>query len=624
MRRRSTRILVFTLACSALGTACRGPETSGRSDEVTFTEHVAPIIFDRCSRCHRPHESAPFSLLTYDDVKKRAQQIAQVTRDRFMPPWLPEPGEAELVGEGIRLTDEQIDTFRLWVKHGAVEGDPAALPPRPEWTDGWQLGEPDLVVQAPRPFTLAADGSDVFRNFVIPIPADRTRFVRAVELRPGNKRVVHHAIIRIDRTASSRQRAEEDPEPGFAGMDMGNAVAPDGQFLGWTPGRAPFAGSDDTAWRLDRETDLVLQLHLLPTGKPETIQPTVGFFFAEKPPRLRPSILTLDSRKIDIPPGVEDYSIRDDFLLPVSVDVLGLYPHAHYLGKTMDVTATLPDGTVRTLLRINDWDFNWQDEYRYAQPVRIPAGSTISMRYTYDNSEANERNPNHPPIRVVSGNASTDEMGTLTIQVLPGNAEERSRLEAAQSRHTLTKEPDDYPSRNNLGNALLALGQVDAAISELRRASELRPDLDDAHYNLGTALAAQGKHREAAECYREALRINPTFAAAENNLGNSLAALGQLDEAIAHYRAALRSRSDFDDAHYNLANAFLTRNRTAEAIAGYHEALRINPDFAMAYNNLGVALQMQGQEEEAREYFRKALEVDPNLAEADRNLKRTR
>jgi hypothetical protein len=409
-------------------------------DRVTFTEHVAPIVFDKCAPCHRRGEAAPFPLLSFRDVKTRAQQVAQSVTDRYMPPWLPEPSEQEWIGDR-RMTEREIDTIRKWFKGGAPEGDPGALPELPTWTEGWQLGQPDLVVELPRTYALAADDLDVFRNFVIPIPAERTRWVRAVELRPGNKRIVHHAIMRVDRTAASRRLDAEDEEPGFGGMEMGSSVPPDGHFLGWTPGRTPFPGRDDMAWRLDPGTDLVLQLHMLPTGKPETIRPTVGFYFTERPSRVQPFVIGLDSQEIDIAAGEDDYLVKDEIVLPVPVEVLGLYPHAHYLAKTMHVEALLPDGSRKTLIRIDDWDFNWQDEYRYTRPLPLPAGTTISMRYVYDNSSSNERNPTHPPVRVTVGNRSTDEMGSLQVQVLVRSARERLLLDEAQSRQQLAKNP---------------------------------------------------------------------------------------------------------------------------------------------------------------------------------------
>ena len=423
--------LLGSLGCS--GSADRLP------DQVTFTEHVAPIVFHKCAPCHRTGESAPFRFLNYEDVERRAQQIAEVTRTRFMPPWLPESTGLEFVGDR-RLTDREIDLLRLWVKHGAPAGDPALLPPLPEWPEGWQLGEPELVVEMPETYTLPTEGFDVFRNFVIPIPVDGTRWVRAVELRPGNKRIVHHAIVQIDRTPTSRRLDAEDAGPGFGGMEMGGSVPPDGHFIGWTPGTMPSAAPAGTAWRLDRGTDVVLHLHMLPTGKPETIRPTIGFHFTDEPSAVSPLVVLLDGGTIDIPAGASDHVVTDEIVLPVAVDVLGLYPHAHYLGKAMDVSATLPDGRHMTLIRIDDWDFKWQDEYRYVTPPSLPAGTNVTMRYTYDNSAENERNPTHPPVRVVRGNRLTDEMGSLSLQVLPSNIQDRRLLEEAQARHELAKE----------------------------------------------------------------------------------------------------------------------------------------------------------------------------------------
>jgi predicted negative regulator of RcsB-dependent stress response len=309
------------------------------------------------------------------------------------------------------------------------------------------------------------------------------------------------------------------------------------------------------AWRLDPGTDLVLQLHMLPTGKPETIRPAVGFYFTERPSRVQPFVIGLDSQEIDIAAGEDDYLVEDEIVLPVAVEVLGLYPHAHYLGKTMHVEAVLPDGSRKTLIRIDDWDFNWQDEYRYTRPLPLPAGTTISMRYVYDNSSSNERNPTHPPVRVRVGNRSTDEMGSLQVQVLARSAQDRLLLDEAQSRQKLAKNPAHFAALNNLGNALLAQGRVVEATEHLRLAIRARPDLDEAHYNLGVALAEQGLFDEAIVCYRRALDLNPDLTPAENNLGNAFLALDQTESAIEHYKNALRLQPEFDEAHYNLGNA---------------------------------------------------------------------
>ena len=401
---------------------------SPTSDEasVTFNRDVAPIVFRHCVVCHRPGESAPFSLLTYSEARKRAGLIASLTASRFMPPWQPERGTVEFQGER-GLSDEEIELIRVWVEQGAVEGDAADLPAPPEFAEGWKLGEPDVVLTLQEPFMLPAEGVDVFRNFVLSIPVSTPRWVKAVELRPGNPRIVHHALIQVDRSRSSRRRDEEDPEPGFPGMDMAGSEAPGGLMVGWTPGKSPVV-DERLAWRLEPGSDMVVQLHMLPSGKPEPVAPKVGFYFTDEVPRDRAFSLLMHNDEIDIPAGEAGYVVEDSLMLPVAVEVLGIYPHAHYLATSVEAYATLPDGGDRLLIRVPNWDFNWQDEYRYKQPLQLPAGSVIHMRYVYDNTSANVRNPNDPPERVRFGNRSFDEMATLTLQVLPERAGDAHRI----------------------------------------------------------------------------------------------------------------------------------------------------------------------------------------------------
>ena len=316
-----------------------------------------------------------------------------------MPPWLPEHGYGEFAEER-RLKQEQISLVSNWIEQGKPEGDPQDLPALPVWVEGWQLGEPDLELAMPEPFTLPAEGQDVFRNFTIPVSIPATRYVRGLEFRPGNARIVHHARISLDRTGHSRQRDEQDPEPGFSGsMLLGESEIfdPEGHWLGWTPGKQPVLRPADMSWTLDKGVDLVLELHMLPTGKPEAIQASVGLFFTDQPPDRKASIIRMGSTTMDIAPGERNYVIEDQYLLPVDVDVLNVYPHAHYLGKVMTSYAILPDDTKKWLLKINQWDFNWQDEYRYKDPVFLPKGSMIRMRFSYDNSADNPQNPSSRP-----------------------------------------------------------------------------------------------------------------------------------------------------------------------------------------------------------------------------------
>ncbi len=223
-----------------------------------------------------------------------------------MPPWKPDPGFGDLAGER-RLSDDAIATIDRWAKGGLVEGNPADLPPLPRFSAGWQLGEPDLVVPLPE-YTLRADGADVFRNFVVTVPGTTTRYVRGFEFRPGS-RAVHHANIRLDPTPASRRLDEADAAPGYEGMVLHSADYPDGHFLGWTPGQATPLASNDLAWRLAPGNDLVVQLHLQPTGKPEILKPSIGLYFSNEPPARTPAILRLGRQDINIEPGDAAYRI---------------------------------------------------------------------------------------------------------------------------------------------------------------------------------------------------------------------------------------------------------------------------------------------------------------------------
>ncbi|MDQ3254819.1 MAG: tetratricopeptide repeat protein [Acidobacteriota bacterium] len=565
-------------------------EASHTPGTLTFNKDIAPIIFRNCAGCHHPGGAGPFSLVNYQDVRKRAEQIAVVTERRYMPPWLPEPGHGEFADER-RLSDKQIEMIRQWIKDGAAEGLSSDLPPVPKFNEGWQLGQPDLVVKMPKAYTLPAGGTDVFRNFVIPIPVTTMRYVKAVEILPGNKKIVHHANLLIDRTQSSRRLDEQDHEIGFGGMDVAiesESFDPDSHFLFWKPGAAPWIEPDGMAWRLDTGTDLILNMHLQPSGKPEMIQPLIGLYFTDQPPTSFPMLLQLEhDGAIDIPAGKKDFVITDEFTLPLDVDALGVYPHAHYLGKDLQALATLPDGTRKWLVRITRWDLNWQAVYRYAAPVFLPKGTTISMRYSYDNSDDNERNPNHPPKRVVSGNKSSDEMGHLWIQVLPrARGDVRIFLQEALMRQRLRKYPNDFTAHFNLGAALQSMDQLDEAISHYTEALRARPDNVTVLNSLGTALQSTGKLEEAIYYYRKVVQVRPDHVDARYNLGNSLLTLSKVEEAITHLRQVIQIHPDDANAHNSLGSAFAMQGNPAQAIAHFEDALRINPAHADARENL--------------------------------------
>jgi tetratricopeptide (TPR) repeat protein len=593
---------IAALAASSLVTACisgqgkpsNASASSGATGgEVTFNRDIAPIVFKYCSPCHQPGEAAPFSLLNYEDVAKFARQIAYMAEKRIMPPWLPAPGELKFQGE-MRLTDTQIALFKRWAETGTPRGNPADLPPAPVFTQGWQLGKPDLILYARKPYVLPAAGSDNYWNFIFPTQLSGTHWVKALEIHPGKRRVVHHANVLVDRMHSSR-RQEKHPGDGFAGMELrieSETFDPDSHLFFWKPGSVPHEVPAGMALRLDPGDDFVLNTHLQPSGKPEEIEPSIGLYFTKESATKFPMLLELQNDKaLDIPAGASDFVVTDEFTLTEDVDLLAIYPHAHYLGKELRATATKPDGTAVTLILIPRWDLNWQAVFYYEQPVYLPKGTTVVMRYVYDNSGANIANPFHPPQRVLGGNKTTDEMAHLWLQVLPrGTAEEqemaRRSLQEAVARHDIARDPSDFAQQ----------------------------------YNLGAMLQARGDLGEALEHYRAAVSLRPQDAIANNALGGALLAVGDANAALGPLRVAVKAQPDYFPAHYNLGNALASLEQFREAAQEFAKAVRLRPDDSMAQANLGGALAESGDLTEAQRHLEIAVQLDPKNNVAQENL----
>ena len=603
-------------ASPAPGESARGAQGTAAPVPPTFSRDVAPILFTSCVPCHRPGGVAPFSLLTHEDAKRRARLIAHVTGDRYMPPWLPGDADVELVGDR-RLTASEIETLARWAAAGAPAGDPAELPPHPRLVEGWQLGEPDLVVALDEPYTLPADApSDVFHNFVLPLPVASTRWVRAVELRPGNPRIVHHAVVQVDETRGSRRRDDREPGPGFSGMEMGDSHLPDGHLVAWTPGRVPFAGREGMAWRLEPGTDLVLQLHMLPTGKPETIQPRVGLFFADEPSRAPSFTITLGDEEIDIPAGARDHRVADTFELPVAVELYAVYPHAHYLAREMTVTATLPDGRDRTLLHIPEWDFSWQDEYHFVPGARLPAGTRLEMVYSYDNSTENPRNPHVPPERVRFGYRSSDEMAFLSLQLIMEDEAAREALQRAEVEKRLADTPSSWRAHQAMGRLLLDEGRWEEAVGSLRRAAALAPEKPSLRLDLGRALRRTGREDEALGELQRAVELDPASADALAALGLALEARGRLGEAVALFRRAVDAAPDSAGPRIDLGMALTASGDLEAADRELRRALELDPDASFAHLGLGRVAAARDELPEAIGHYRRAHQADPDNANA--------
>jgi hypothetical protein len=409
------------------------PPRTPSDTKVTYNRDVAPLLIANCMECHRPGEVAPFSLLTYEDAAKRADFLAEITASRTMPPWKAEIGHGRFLGER-QLTDAQISLLDRWAKAGAPEGNEADKPPVPEFSSGWRLGKPDLELIAPDSFTVAADGEDVFQHWIIPLDLPEDKTIVGFEFRPGNPAVVHHAILFLDSSGMGRAKDAETPEPGYT--TFGSVGIPTAGIVGvWTPGLTPRFYPQNAGMDVRKGTELVLQLHMHPTGKQETDRSSVALYFADKDKpvarKMSRSPFVVGSIVIDIPAGEPEYMIRSSVTVPTDITLISLLPHMHLIGKEMKVTATFPDGRQESLIWIKDWNFYWQDNYVYHEPFKLPAGTKLDLVCRYDNSSQNPLNPSSPPERVFFGNGSADEMCFGIFQLIVDNPGEEQKLQGA-------------------------------------------------------------------------------------------------------------------------------------------------------------------------------------------------
>jgi len=591
------------LSATALGTATlltllvQMPRTHVRaaSAPVTFNRQIAPILYSHCSGCHHPGGSGPFNLLSYADARRWGATIKTVTQTHYMPPWLPEPGFGNFA-DSRRLSDKDLVLIKIWVEAGMPEGESADSSKPPVFSKDWQLGTPDLILRVESAMQVPASGTDLFHNFILPVPITQTKYIRAMEIKPGTPRVVHHANVLIDRTASLRHQHPDDWKRGIPGMeltvDSGESFDPDSHFLFWKPDSSALIEPSGMPWRLDPGNDLILNMHLKPTGKSETVQAIIGLYFADKPATAHPMLLQLEhDDALDIPAGDPAFVIEDHLRLPIDVDVLGIYPHAHYLCKKMEGYAILPNGEKKWLILIRDWDIDRQSVYHFQSPVLLPKNTLLTMRYTYDNSKANIRNPNKPPIRVKAGNRSVDEMGHLWIQVQPhalSNSDQDPRLllERAWMQNNLRKDPDDHTALYNLASVDMIGDDYTSAVTLYRRVLAHTPEDVRTLTALGTALDGAGDWQQAQGEYQKALAIDPENADARFDLAHLEFEHGNYAEAEQEYRRLLSEYPKDVSAHNELGGVLSATNRLPDAQHEFETAIALDPGNFDALCNL--------------------------------------
>lgn len=391
------------------------PAPLPKAGAATFAEHVAPVLYDHCVQCHRPGEVAPFSLLEYKDAKAWSAMIAKVASSGKMPPWKAAPGIGEFKHEN-RLSEAEKETLRRWAEAGAPEGPAGSAPPKPKFPAGWPLGNPDLVLKTQAGFELTAEGQDEYWNFVVRPDIKEPVYIHAMDVRPGNRKVVHHVIAWLDRSGQAAKRAAG--KPGNAYMTYGGlGFVPSGSLGGWAPGLVADRTAPDTGILLEPGTDIVLQVHYHKSGKPETDQTEVALYFNHGKVEREIQIAWLANPFIRIPAGDPAKRFVQTLPIPVDVELFWLMPHMHTLGREMKATWVKPDGTEEPLIFVPDWDFNWQFAYYLKEPKTLPRGSKIRIEAVYDNSAGNPLNPNNPPKDVTWGEETSDEMMLLVAGI---------------------------------------------------------------------------------------------------------------------------------------------------------------------------------------------------------------
>jgi hypothetical protein len=382
----------------------------------TYTRDIAPMMSANCVSCHRDGEVAPFPLTAYKDVSKRAKMLALTTEAKIMPPWKSSDPLGTFRDER-HMTAAQIALLKSWADAGTPEGDAANLPEPVKFAGDWELGKPDMIIKMPKPFDVPAGGRDIIRYFVLPIENADAKDVVAFEYHPGNRKVVHHMIAFLDSTGQARKIAKDKGDGTSYASFGGPGFVPTGSLGGWAPGSQPHFLPDESGRRIQKNSDLVMQLHYHPSGKDEKDQGEIGLYFAKTPIKRLAIDFPIANRQIDIPAGEADYVRTAQIPVLFNVTLFGIMPHMHNVGKTMKVWATFPDGRTQTLIDVRDWDWNWQEQYQFREPVKIPLGSRINLEAHYDNSDKNDKNPNNPPKRIRFGEQTTDEMCLCFMQI---------------------------------------------------------------------------------------------------------------------------------------------------------------------------------------------------------------
>jgi hypothetical protein len=388
--------LVVIALTAVLMFATAGKNAKTRS--VTFTKDVASILYKSCAECHRPGEIAPMSLLTYQEVRPWAKSIRERVVERSMPPWFADPKHGQWANDP-RLTQAEIDTVAAWVDAGAPKGDDKDLPPMPKFTDGWTIGTPDVVLEMQEEYTVPADGTVPYLYFTIPTNFTEDKWIQALEIRPGNRSVVHHVIAYAQEPGVNYSNQGGEGELRRGRTHLG----------GITPNKTGIVLGPDTARLIKKGSSIVFQMHYTTNGQVNKDRTKIGFVFAKGPGKKLLMTGNAANGRFAIPPGDPNYEVKSTRTFNEDVYLTSFMPHMHVRGKDFIYTATYPDGRTEVLLNVPRYDFNWQLTYLPKQPIRLPKGTRLDCVAHFDNSAKNKFNPD-PTQTVRWGDQTWEEM----------------------------------------------------------------------------------------------------------------------------------------------------------------------------------------------------------------------
>ena len=412
----------LTMGLAALWLTSAAWAASGEGPAVTFHRDVEPILQQNCQSCHRPGEIAPMAFRTYEETRPWAQAIKEAVLLKRMPPWFADSTVDVHYKNDRSLSERQINVLAAWADQGAPQGDPADAPPPVEWTEGWALGEPDLVFELPKPFDVPAEGEVDYHYLVIPSGFEKDTWIQGVEIRPDNRTVLHHVIVYMRPQGSTWM---EDAKVGefYLPTEGKEAKKTDKRFWlsGYAPGLPPKLHEAGRAQMAPAGADFVLELHYTPTGKTQQDQSRFGLTLATEEPSYEVKTKYVADFEFAIPPGAPNHRVDAELEIKEDMTITSFLPHMHLRGKSFEYTAIYPDGREQVLLRVPRYDFNWQLYYDPVEPVLLPAGSKLHATAHYDNSPNNPANPD-PTVEVKYGEQSWEEMmfGFFEVEVPVG------------------------------------------------------------------------------------------------------------------------------------------------------------------------------------------------------------